>query len=62
MSRNQTEIAADIVLAQVNDGLVPVDLYQEGTLAGLNVDVLIDQAEELHELSETTFEESLDLE
>lgn len=61
MSRSQTEIAADIVLAQVNDGLVPVDLYQEGTIAGINVDTLIEQAEDLYELSETTFEESLDL-
>lgn len=61
MSRHATDIAADIVLAQVNDGLVPVDLYQEGTIAGLNVDVLIEQAEDLYELSESTFEESLDL-
>lgn len=58
--RSTVDIAADIVEQQVNQGAVRVDLYTEGNLAGLNVDVLIEQAEELYAISEEQFEETFD--
>lgn len=58
--RSQVEIGADIVQAQANEGAVSVDLYMEGTNAGLNVDALIEQAEDLYELSEGLIEETFD--
>jgi len=54
--RSVEAIAADIVTAQAEDGLVPVDLYQEGTLAGLNVEALIERAEDLYELANETLD------
>lgn len=58
--RNQIVVAADIVESQAMDGAVSTDLYMEGTNLGLNVDVLIEQAEEIYALSEESFEETLD--
>lgn len=58
--RKPEVIGADIVEAQAVDGSVPTDLYMEGSEAGLNVDNLIDQAVELYELSEETFNEACD--
>jgi len=58
--RSLVVIAADIVEIQATEGAVPTDLYTEGTLAGLNVDALIEQAEDLYALSEETFEEAFD--
>lgn len=57
--RSQVIIAADIVEEQATQGAVGVDLYTEGTNAGLNVDVLIEQAEDLYALSEETFDEAI---
>lgn len=57
--RSQVVIAADIVEEQATQGLVSTDLYTEGNLAGLNVDVLIEQAEDLYALSEETFDEAI---
>lgn len=57
--RSQVIIAADIVEEQVSQGAVGADLYAEGKNAGLNVDVLIEQAEDLYALSEETFDEAL---
>ena len=58
--RSTVVIAADIVEIQATEGAVGADLYMEGTNAGLNVDALIEQAEELYALSEETFEEAFD--
>lgn len=58
--RSQVEIGADIVQAQAKEGAVPVDLYMEGNNAGLNVDALIEQAEDLYELSEGLIEKTFD--
>jgi len=58
--RSLVVIAADIVEQQAEDGAVSADLYVEGTNAGLNVDALIEQAEDLYALSEETFEEAFD--
>jgi len=58
--RSQVVIAADIVEEQATEGLVSTDLYMEGTNAGLNVDTLIEQAEEIYAVSEETFHQTLD--
>ena len=58
--RSQVAIAADIVESQATEGLVRTDLYMEGTNAGLNVDTLIEQAEEIYAVSEETFQETFD--
>jgi len=58
--RSQVVIAADIVDSQATEGLVSTDLYMEGTNAGLNVDTLIEQAEEIYAVSEETFQETFD--
>ena len=58
--RSQVVIAADIVESQATEGLVRTDLYMEGTNAGLNVDTLIEQAEEIYAVSEETFQETFD--
>lgn len=56
--RSKVVIAADIVEEQATQGLVSTDLYTEGNLAGLNVNALIEQAEELYAISEETFEDT----
>jgi len=58
--RSQVVIAADIVESQATEGLVSTDLYMEGTNAGLNVDALTEQAEEIYAVSEETFQETFD--
>jgi hypothetical protein len=58
--RSQVVIAADIVESQATEGLVSTDLYMEGTDAGLDVDTLIEQAEDIYAVSEETFQETLD--
>jgi phosphoribosylformimino-5-aminoimidazole carboxamide ribonucleotide (ProFAR) isomerase len=58
--RSQVVIAADIVESQATECLVSTDLYMEGTNAGLNVDTLIEQAEEIYAVSEETFQETFD--
>jgi phosphoribosylformimino-5-aminoimidazole carboxamide ribonucleotide (ProFAR) isomerase len=58
--RSKVVIAADIVESQAIEGLVSTDLYMEGTNAGLNVDTLIEQAEEIYAVSEETFQETFD--
>lgn len=54
--RSQEAIAADIVEEQATQGLVSTDLYTEGNLAGLNVDALIERAEDLYELANQTLD------
>lgn len=51
MPRTLVEIAADIVEQEVRDGAVATDTYIEGRNAGLNVDALIEQAEELYDFA-----------
>lgn len=58
--RSVLDIAADIVEIQATEGVIPTDLYAEGQNAGLVVDVLVQQAEELYELSNEQIEQTLD--
>lgn len=51
MPRTLVEIAADIVEQEVQDGAVATDTYIEGQNAGLNVDALIERAEELYDIA-----------
>ena len=60
MPRTLVEIAADIIEEQVNQGAVSTDLYMEGTNSGLNVDVLIENAEGLYDIAAEELEETLD--
>lgn len=59
MERELLEVAADIVEEWATQGVVSTDLYARGTLLGLNVDVLIEQAEDLYELSNEQLEATL---
>lgn len=51
--------AADIVAAQAKDGVVPTDLYIKGNNLGLDVDGLIESAEELYDIAEDEIENTL---
>jgi len=60
MPRTLVEIAADIIEEKVNQGVVSTDLYMEGTNSGLNVDVIIENAEGLYDIAAEELEETLD--
>lgn len=56
-TRDAVQVAADIVEEYATTGVVSTDLYTEGNLSGLDVDALMEQAEDLYALSESGIEE-----
>lgn len=59
MARSNVQICADIVESTVQRGVVDVDLYMEATNAGINVDAVMERAEDLYALATEEFEETV---